>query len=494
MNFDYRQLFIAVVPETIVVITAFLVLLLDFAWLRQFPPRTRTTLLASFAAAGCLLAMIRLGLDASNYRLDSALFVVSPITQWVKRIILALTIFTGFLSVQTKFTRHLGEYFILLLLASAGMMFLVSAENVLGIFVALELISLSLYVLTAFKKESVFSAEAALKYFLFGGMSAAFTLFGLSLLYGATGEINLSQIAAKLAGKTSDPLFYVALVMTLIGFGFKVAAAPFHLWAPDAYEGSPTPVTSFIAGGSKVASFFILGKILMIGFSGAEGSAAWLQYVSGWTPTLAAMAALSVVIGNLAAISQKSVKRLLAYSAVAHAGYALLGILTNSQQGFASLIYYVATYALTVVGAFGVVAAVEDSVGEKLTDFAGLSRRAPVLSLCMMVFMLSLAGIPPLAGFFGKFYIFTSAIQLGARNLGLLWLVILAIGMSAVSLYYYLQVLKQIYVIEASNHSPVPIALPTQTAIVALAIGVVVLGCFPNLLLGKILAALHVGL
>ncbi len=493
MNFDYAQIFASVFPETIVVITAFLVLLLDFAALRELSPKVRTSLLAGFSTAGCLFAIVWLGMHHSKVQLSDALFVVNPLAQLVKQIILALTIFTAFISVQSNFTKHLGEYFILLLLATAGMMFLVSAENVLGIFVALELISLSLYVLTAFKKESVFSAEGALKYFLFGGMSAAFTLFGLSLLYGVTGELNLSQIAVKLAGKTSDPLFYVALVMTVVGFGFKVAAAPFHAWAPDAYQGSPTPVTSFIAAGSKVASFFILGKIMLVGFAGAEGSAAWLHYVSGWTPTLAIIAALSVVIGNLAAISQKSVKRLLAYSAVAHAGYALLGILTNNQQGFASLIYYVATYGLTTIGALGVVAAVEHSVGENLSDFAGLSRRAPVLSLCMMIFMLSLAGIPPLAGFFGKFYVFTSAVQLGASNLGLLWLVILAIAMSAVSLYYYLQVLKQIYVVESSDKSPVPVAMPTQVVIVSLAIAVILLGCLPNLLVGRILAALAIG-
>ncbi|MDB6024258.1 MAG: nuoN 2 [Verrucomicrobiales bacterium] len=493
MNFDYAQLFSAAIPETVVVITAFLALLVDFIFLRNLPARTRTSLLATVTAVGCLSAIAWMGVSHSTYRLDDAIFVVNPMTQLVKQIILALTIFTAFISVQTNFTRHLGEYFILLLLASAGMMFLVSAENILAIFLALELLSLSLYVLTAFNKQSVFSAEAALKYFLFGGMSAAFTLFGLSLIYGVTGEMNLTAIAAKLAGKTTDPLFYVALVMTVIGFGFKVAAAPFHMWAPDAYQGSPTPVTSFIAAGSKVASFFILAKILFTGFAGAEGDAGWHHYISGWTPVLAILAALSVIIGNLAAISQKSVKRLLAYSAIAHGGYALLGILTADQKGFASLIYYVTTYALTVIGAFGVVAVVENYGGDKLSDFAGLSRRAPILSACMMVFMLSLAGIPPLAGFFGKFYVFTSAIQLGAKSLGLLWLVILAIAMSAVSLYYYLQVLKQIYVVDASDKTTVSVALPTQFVIVALAIAVVVLGCVPNLLVGKILAALSLG-
>ena len=235
--------------------------------------------------------------------------------------------------------------------------------------------------------------------------------------------------------------------MTVIGFGFKVAAVPFHLWAPDAYEGAPTPSAAFIASGSKVASFFIFAKVMMIGFAGAEGSGAWRDYASGWVPVIAIVAGLSMILGNLVAIVQSSVKRLLAYSAIAHAGYMLLGVLSHDKQAVASLIYYAVTYGLTTIGAFGVVAVVEDRAGDdKLSSFAGLSRRAPVISFCMMIFMLSLAGIPPLAGFFGKFYVFTAALKTGAPNLGLLWLVILAIAMSAVSLYYYLQVLKQIYV------------------------------------------------
>jgi NADH-quinone oxidoreductase subunit N len=281
-------------------------------------------------------------------------------------------------------------------------------------------------------------------------------------------------------------------VMTVIGFGFKVAAVPFHLWAPDAYEGAPTPSAAFIASGSKVASFFIFAKIMMIGFAGAEGSGAWRHYVSGWMPTIAVIAGLSMVLGNLAAIAQNSVRRLLAYSAIAHAGYALLGILSNSGQGMASLIYYVLTYGLTTVGAFGVVAVVEQGTGgDKLSDFAGLSRRAPLVSFCMFIFMLSLAGIPPLAGFFGKFYVFAAVVQSGA-NLGLIWLVILAIAMSAVSLYYYLQVLKRIYVADPPvDSAPLKVSILTQVVLALLALGVIVLGCAPSLLLNAIQSAIE---
>ena len=209
-----------------------------------------------------------------------------------------------------------------------------------------------------------------------------------------------------LQGRGLDPLLLVAIVTTVIGFGFKVAAVPFHLWAPDAYEGAPTPSAAFIASGSKVASFYILAKILTLGFAGAEGSAVWHGYASGWTPVIAVVA----VLGNLTAIVQSSVKRLLAYSAIAHAGYMLLGVLANTPSSHSALLFYVITYALTVLGAFGVVTVVEEATGgDALANFAGLSRRAPGLSLCLLVFLLSLAGIPPLAGFIGKFFVFSAA-------------------------------------------------------------------------------------
>src|SRR5439155_18856756 len=194
---------------------------------------------------------------------------------------------------------------------------------------------------------SVKSAEAALKYFLFGGMAAAFTLFGLSLLYGLSGASNLGQIAAALKGKGLDPLLVVAIVMTVNGFGFKVAAVPFHLWAPDAYQGAPIPSAAFIASGSKVASFFIFAKVMMLGFKGVEGSGAFHQFQQGWIPTLAIVAVLSMLLGNLVAIAQSSVRRVLAYSAIGHAGYMLLGVMTHSGQGIASLLYYEITYGLT---------------------------------------------------------------------------------------------------------------------------------------------------
>jgi NADH-quinone oxidoreductase subunit N len=491
----YLHLLKLAAPETIVVVTALVVLGADLLALRELEVGFRRVIAGMIACVGCIAAIAWMLVMPEHANFLGGMLVVDPLTQLVKVALLALTVFTILLSMETDFTPHSGEYLAIILLAAVGMMFLVSSEDILMIFISLELTSLSLYILTAFNKRNIKSAEAALKYFLFGGMAAAFTLFGLSLLYGLSGSTNLSQIAAAIKGPKLDPLLIGAIVTTVIGFGFKIAAVPFHLWAPDAYEGAPIPSAAFIASGSKVASFFVFAKVMLIGFAGAEGSGAWRSYVPGWVPVLAVVAAASMVLGNLAAIAQSSVRRLLAYSAIAHAGYILLGVLSHGGLGLASVVYYVVTYGLTTIGAFGVVSVVQERTGsDRLSDFAGLSRREPVLAFCMMIFVLSLAGIPPLAGFFGKFYLFTAAVGSDPAKLGLLWLVILAIAMSAVSLYYYLHVLKQIYIIEtpATDVSTVRTPIISQVALVLLAIAVVVLGCAPDLLIGRLVAAIKV--
>ena len=475
-------------PETIVVDAALAALGADLAFLRGVETRFRFIIAGMIACAGCAAAIVWLLVIQPHGNAMGGMLVADPLTAFVKIAILVLAIFTVLLSVESNFTTHVGEYLALVLFAAVGMMFLVSAEDILMIFISLELTSLSLYILTAFNKRNIKSAEAALKYFLFGGMAAAFTLFGLSLLYGLSGATNLAQIAAALKGKGLDPLLILAIVMTVIGFGFKVAAVPFHLWAPDAYEGAPTPSAAFIASGSKVASFFIAAKVMMIGFAGAEGSAAWRDYASGWVPVVAIGAALSMVLGNFVAIVQSSVRRLIAYSAIAQAGYMLLAVLSHDKQAVASLVYYAVTYGLTTIGAFGVVSVVENGTGDdKLSSFAGLSRRAPVVSFCMLIFMLSLAGIPPLAGFFGKFYVFSAAVNTDPHNLGLLWLVVLAIAMSAVSLYYYLQVLKQVYVADVpAGAGELRAPILSQVVLSLLAAGVVLFGCCPGWLVATI--------
>jgi NADH-quinone oxidoreductase subunit N len=484
----------ALAPELIVVIGAFVALMVDIAFMRGKEMKARFVMVGAVVCLASLFAIVWISFVSGAHREAATvpMLSLSPLTQLIKQVLLGLTIFTAVVSFNSKFTEHVGEYFALLLLASVGLMLLVSSENLLMIFVSLELVSLSLYALSAFNKASISSAEAALKYFLFGGMSAAFTLFGISLVYGFTGETELGAIAVTLRAQDVEPVLYVALVMTLIGFGFKIAVAPLHLWAPDTYYAAPTPIAAFIASGSKVGSFFVLGRILVQGFEPAQGSAAWQQFVSGWMPILAVLALASMVIGNLAAIAQTSVKRILAYSAIAHAGYALLALFSNEERSIASLLFFVITYAVTVLGSLAVVSLVENSGSrDRLSDFAGLSKRSPLLAGCMLIFILSLAGIPPLAGFFGKFYVFTSAAG-AAKDLGILWLVIAAVIASAISFYYYLQILKQIYVAEVSvSASAIQMPGVAVMAIVALAVVVVLLGCAPDLLLDKILAAIR---
>jgi NADH-quinone oxidoreductase subunit N len=485
---DYLDVLQFAAPELIVVVTALAVLSADLVTMRDLELGVRLRIGAMISCLGCVAAIGWMVASPQLANLSEGMLVLNPLTQFVKAAVLILAALAAILSIDSDFTPHVGEYFALVLLAAVGMMFLVSSEDVLMLFVALELTSLSLYILTAFNKQNPQSAEAALKYFLFGGVSAAFTLFGLSLLYGLSGSTNLSQIATSIQGPKLDPLLALAIVMTVIGFGFKVAAAPFHLWAPDAYQGAPAPSAAFIASGSKVASFFIFARVMMLGFKGAEGSGAWHAYVPGWLPVVAIVAAVSMVVGNLAAIVQGNVRRLLAYSAIAHAGYMLLGVMSHGGPGLAALIYYAVTYGLTTLGAFGVVAVVEKQAGgSQLCDFAGLGRRSPVLSFCMLIFMLSLAGIPPLAGFFGKFYLFSAALGSTSQPFDLLWLVVLALALSAVSLYYYLQVLKRIYVVQASETSAAaPIFIGNTVVLALVAASVVLLGCAPEWLIAKL--------
>jgi NADH-quinone oxidoreductase subunit N len=282
--------------------------------------------------------------------------------------------------------------------------------------------------------------------------------------------------------------------MTLIGFGFKIAAAPFHLWAPDAYQGAPVPSAAFIASASKVGSFVVLGKIVLVGFAPLHGAAAWHAIVAGWSPVLAALAAFSIVVGNLVALAQSNVRRLLAYSAVAHAGYTLVGLVAGDRDGFSAALFYVTIYAITLMGAFGVVALVRrETGGDDFSNFRGLASRSPLIAGCMSIFMLSLAGIPPLSGFFGKFYLFSAALRADANH-GLLWLVAVALLGSFISLYYYLIVLKAIFVDEPSLPAArrvdrLSFDLLPRAAVIVLAAAVLLLGVAPEILAARILAA-----
>src|SRR5713101_7206426 len=479
-------------PEALVVLTALSVLAIGLA-------SARTSAFCSFfAALGLVIAIGAVFLLPQNATLFVGMLVISPLTSLFKIICISLAFFTVLLSRTDGASRNHGEYLAMLLLATIGLMLLVGSEELLMIFIGLELTGLSLYVMTAFNKSDVRSAEAGLKYFLFGSTASAFTLFGISFIYGMSGTTSLAAIGQKLTTASAQPLLAVGIIMTLIGFAFKIAAAPFHLWAPDVYQGAPVPSAAFIASGSKVASFVVLGKIVLVGFGPMHGSAAWHAMVAGWSPVLAVLAALSIVIGNLVALAQTNVRRLLAYSAVAHAGYTLLGLVAGGRDGFSATLFYTTVYAFTLNGAFGVVALVRrETGGDDFQNFAALSLRSPLVAGCMSIFMLSLAGLPPLAGFFGKFYLFSAALRAG-ENHGLLWLVALALFGSLISLYYYLIVLKVIFMDEGSQPDT---SLPRRSlseggpllqkiSLSVLAAIVLFLGVIPGPLVARIIAAL----
>jgi len=518
---NYADLFRVTLPETALEVAALIVLIVDLGFLRKTALKVRVTVAALLGVAGCGAALWALQFQGHIW-LESGGDDWSTLLQtgfWVQIAqtgILVMTALTLLLLIDSGFTRHVGEFVAVVLMAATGGLLVAAAQDLLVIFVGLELLSLSLYIMTAFAKGSGKSAEAALKYYLFGGMSAAFLLFGFSYLYGLSSTTNLTGIQNAISTSGSSPLFYVAWILVVAGLGFKIAAVPFHLWAPDTYEGAPAPAAAFIASVSKVASFALLITLslnwmtMSSPFAGSRSSVEQFlrHYYQTWPKlgmVLLVVAFASMVVGNLAALVQISVRRLLAYSAIAHAGYILLGLAIHpvySGQGspieFCSnsisptirtanaVLYYILTYGLTTIGAFGVVSVVERATGsDRLDSFLGLHKRNPMLAAVLLVLFLSLAGIPPLVGFWAKFNLFAAVLGVSAGWVPFT-LVALAVAFSAVSLYYYLQVLKRAYVMPAIDESPINAHPVTMAVLLLIAAAVVVLGCFPALLLNWI--------
>ncbi len=506
---NYADLFRATLPETALEIAALLVLIVDLGLLRKSAYKIRVAAAAALGVAGCAAALWAVSFAGSLKAGDNLVLAAGGSTGVAQVAILVLTALTLLLLVDSGFTRNAGEYVAVVLMAAAGGLLIAAAQDLLIIFIGLELLSLGLYILTAFAKKSGKSAEAALKYYLFGGMSAAFLLFGFSYLYGLSGSTSLPRVVygtymASAHGAT--PLLYLALVMIAAGLGFKVAAVPFHLWAPDTYEGAPAPAAAFIASVSKVASFALLISISSVAlhfFSElhfhilrvsvtVSASAGPVHVTPGiptaWPTILVVLSAASMVVGNLAALAQSSVRRLLAYSAIAHAGYILLGLAFFSWTSLSAnaILYYIVTYGLTTIGAFGAVDVVERATGsDRLDSFLSLHKRNPMLAAVLLVLFLSLAGIPPLVGFWAKFNLFAAVLGVSAGPVPFA-LVALAIAMSAVSLYYYLQVLKRAYIMQGIDETPIRVHPVTLAVLLAIAAAVVIFGCFPALLQGWI--------
>jgi len=474
---SFLNLYSITLPETILEVVSILILVIDLGFLRKASQTFRMTAAGALGIMGCVNAAAWLIRHPAPLALGDAL-VSGPLVAAAQVGILALTILVLLLSLRAEFSRNPGEFVAIVLLATTGMMLVTAARDLLVIFISLELLSLSLYVLVAFAKNRAESAESALKYYLFGGLSAALMLFGFSYLYGLTGTTSLPGIAAALAVGTTSPLLIVSLVLVAAGLGFKVAAVPFHLWAPDTYQGAPAPVAALIASGSKVASFAVL-----VAVTGAFVPMQAAAKGASWVALLLWMAGASIVLGNLAALVQTSVRRLLAYSAIAHAGYMLLGIAAHTPQSGAAVLYYAITYAVTTVGAFGVVAIVERAEGsDRLDAFSGLSKRNPLLAATMLVFLLSLAGITPLIGFWAKFNLFSAVLRAETASVWGLGMVAFALGASAVSLYYYLQVLKRVYVSRPATVEPVTASNLEVGTLLLIALAVVAMGILPGIL------------
>lgn len=481
----YGSLLRAFLPEVALVLGALVVLAVDLVADRRTSPERRLRRASGLALAAVLGAAYGAIAGGVGGPTQAGVFVLDELTLATRLGVLVLAGLTLGLLPGAGALRHPAEYVAVLLLGTTGFTVMAGAQQSLLAFVAVELASISLYVLTGFDKRSPASAEAALKYFLVGGMSAAFLLFGFSLLYGLTGAIDFPHIAMQVSLQGMSPLLIVALAMVIVALGFKAAAAPFHLWAPDAYQGAPATSAALIASASKLAALTLFLRLLWPALGFAAGRVAEWPVVVGWLPLVALLALASLVIGNFGALAQDNVRRLLAYSAIAHAGSLLLGLIAAGRSGPGPVFYYAATYGLATVGAFGVIAIVaRHGRCDTLRDLAGLHRRSPFLATVLTVFVLSLAGIPPLAGFFGKFAVYAATLELGGLAGPAGWLAFAAIAFSAIALYYYLLVLKQALVAAPSTGAD-PIKVPIGAALsLAAAAGLIIcLGLFPEALL-----------
>ena len=442
---------LAILPELLLFALAVALLILDLVWK---PSRRR--ILGWLAASGVTLILLAT-LAFSRPPADEPLVLGGMLRwDWLAFFFTVLILFaaaiTCLLSIHVDVIGNRGDYYGLLLITSLGMVLMASSADIIMLFLAIETTSIPLYILAGFIKADDKSTEAGLKYFLFGAVTSAVMLYGFSMIYGFTGETNLYSIAEEMQAAGLS-LFLVGgiAVLVLVGFSFKIAAVPFHFWTPDVYEGAPTPITAYVSTASKAAGFAVLARVMMIAFPSIDGF---------WAAVLAAMAVATMTLGNVLALAQSNIKRLLAYSSIAHAGYALIGLVALSVFGVASMMFYLLAYVITNLAAFAIVILFARAAGsEEISDYAGLSRRSPWLAMALLVAFLSLAGMPPLAGFVAKVYVFAAAVESG-----LIYLAIIGVLNSIIGLYYYLIVLKVVYLYRSDDDDK-PISVPRPYAV-----------------------------
>ena len=361
-----------------------------------------------------------------------------------------------------------GEYYVLGLFATLGMMIMISANNFLTVYLGLELLALCMYALVAFKRDSKAGAEAAMKYFVLGALASGMLLYGISMVYGATGELNFPEVAAVISGGNADETVLVfGLVFIVIGVAFKFGAVPFHMWVPDVYHGAPTPVTLFLGSAPKIAAFALAIRLLVDGMG---------DLVADWQDMLVVLAVLSMALGNVIAIAQTNIKRMLAYSTISHVGFIFLGLLAGTNEGYSAAMFYAITYALMAAGAFGVLTMLSRNGldAENIDDLKGLNDRSPWLAFMMMLVLFSMAGVPPTVGFFAKLFVLDAVI-----SVDMVWLALVAVFFSIVGAFYYLRAVKVMYFDKPVIEGPLFSAMDTQVAVSVNGLSMLAFGLFP---------------
>jgi NADH-quinone oxidoreductase subunit N len=419
------------------------------------------------AAIGCAVSIFPMNATAF-----SDMLLVGGYASFFSVLFLVIALFSMFIAKPylEREQFHYGEYYVLIMLATIGMVMLGSSADLITAFLGIEMMSVSFYVLAGYFRGKLSSNESALKYFLLGAFATGFLLYGIALIYGTTGTTNLLRIVTMYPQAFNDPLHIIGWGLILIGFGFKVAAVPFHMWVPDVYEGAPTPVTAFMSTGGKAAAFSVFVITFSVPMSMRDERLIMI---------LAVLSAASMLLGNWFGLSQTNLKRMLAYSSIAHAGYMIIGIASASSIGQQGIAFYLVSYALTNLGAFGIITMLEKENGGNLNyeDYAGLGKRKPGLAALLAMFMFSLTGIPPFAGFIGKYYLFASAVQSH-----LTWLAILGVITSLFSTYYYLRIIVYMYFREATNHEEIILPKLTFVTVILCGAGIVLFGIFPSLI------------
>jgi len=459
-------MFTSILPETLILVLGILILVVEPFWKEE---KRRNV---GWLTVGGLLAAMVISFLFGQPGEPTTTFGGMVRFDWLGFFFKMLFMFAGaataLLFMDNEKIGHRGEAYLLLLTSILGMDLMAVSADLVMLYLAIETTSIPLYILSGFMLADSKSTEAGFKYLLFGALASTIMLYGFSLVFGFAGTTNLYQLAEMLkAGNLPLVTAFGMLALLLVGLGFKVSLVPFHFWAPDVYEGAPTPVSGFLSTASKAAGFAVLVRLFFVAFPG---------YAASWTIAIAILSAITMTVGNLLALQQTNIKRLLAYSSIAHAGYVLIGVVALSQLGAASVVFYMAAYIATNLLAFGIVMAFSRVTGlEEIKDFAGFSRRSPLLGLMMLAAFLSLAGMPPFGGFVAKVFVFAAGVQANYT-----WLVIVGIVNSIIGVYYYLNVLKFVYLYRMPNSDeeshPVPLTRPYTIALVVLVLGVILIG------------------